>query len=298
MTEHVTRVPALALAALLLALPAQAQEPLRPTDDPLAPQADGTPPIHDIDRWLGDDDPLPGAPPAPPAPPPPPPPAAGEDPLAPAPSAAPAPEDPEKARQEARRRERRIQRNYESAIQTYEQMDDPTHQIAALDRRIANNERLVADYKRRIADGQQQRRTMQVDLFNRTFYLRQQRERGQITEEVFNKLIRQEERKYEEESAGLKMNLEAWHRELREATARLESLRAERRMLEAAVPKRPRRAQAQGRGGDVPAPKPGERLIGSLDERLRQLDRFQTRSVMGGVHPRDVGVGTVQGVED
>src|SRR5690606_19661617 len=151
---------------------------------------------------------------------------------------------------------RQINKNYQSAIQTYEQMDDPNHQITALDRRIANNERLVSDYRRRITEGQQQRRTMQVDLFNRTFFLRQQRERGQITEEVFNKLIRQEERKYEEESAGLKTNLEAWHRELKEASARLDSLKSERRMLEASLPRQARRGRGQ-QAGAVPAPKPG-----------------------------------------
>lgn len=49
MIEHATRVPALTLAAaLLLALPAQAQEPLRPTTDPLAaPQNEGAPPPID-----------------------------------------------------------------------------------------------------------------------------------------------------------------------------------------------------------------------------------------------------------
>lgn len=306
MIEHASRVPVLTLAALLLALPASGQEPLRPTGtDPLAApeRAEGAPPpIRDIGGWLGEEDPLPGAPPAPVAPPSPAAPApapvaGGEDPLAPsaAPAPAAAPEDPEKAREEARRRDRTINRNYRNAIQTYEQMDDPGHQIAALDRRIANNERLVSDYRRRITEGQQQRRTLQVDLFNRTFFLRQQRERGQITEEVFNKLIRQEERKYEEESAGLKMNLEAWHNELKEASARLDSLKSERRMLEASMPKRPQRRGQQG--GDVPAPKPGERLIGSLEERLRQLDRFETRSTMEGVHPRDVGVGSVESVD-
>ncbi|MCO5166577.1 MAG: hypothetical protein M9894_09455 [Planctomycetes bacterium] len=295
MSDHTLRAPTLTLTALLLLGPAAlAQEPLRPSD-PLA-----GPPIRDIGGWLGEDAPLPGARPAAPAPAAPPAPAGGgavgaEDPLAAPP--APAPEDPEKARQEARRRDRQISRNYQQAIEIYEDMDAPDHQIAALDRRIANNERLVADYRRRLGEGQQQRRNMQVDLFNRTFFLRQQRERGQITQEVFDKLIRQEERKYEEDSAGLKANLEAWHRELKQAEARLESMKAERRMLEASRPRTAvRRGQQQG-GAPVPAPKPGERLIGTLEERLRQLERFNTRSTMEGVHPRDIGVGSVESVQ-
>ncbi|MBX3470960.1 MAG: hypothetical protein KF878_29180 [Planctomycetes bacterium] len=298
MSHHTYRAPALTttLAALLLAPAALAQEPLRPSDPLAGPRGDG-PAIRDIGGWLGEDEPLPGAagaahaagPPAPAV-------GGGEDPLA-AP-AAPAAEDPEKARQEARRRDRQINRNYQQAIDIYEDLDAPDHQIAALDRRIANNERLVADFRRRLAEGQQQRRNMQVDLFNRTFFLRQQRERGQITQEVFDKLIRQEERKYEEDSAGLKANLEAWHKECKQAEARLEAMKAERRMLEASQPRATRRNQQQRAGGaPVPAPKPGERLLGTLEERLRQLERFNTRSTMEGVHPRDVGVGSVESVQ-
>lgn len=297
----------LTLACLLLCATAQAQEPLRPTD-PLAPGADrganGEAPIRDVGGWLGEEQ-LPGAPPAAPATEAAPAAPAAEggatDPLAgPAATApdaaapAPAPVDPEQERRDARKRERTINKNYNDALQIYEGMESPDHSINALDRRIANNERLIADFKRRIAEATAQRRAFQVDLFNRTFFLRQQRERGQITQESFDKLIRQEERKYEEETANLKGNLEAWHKELKESVARLESLKSERRMLDASRARAPRR---NGRGGqqagaNVPAPKPGERLLGTLEERMRQLDRFNTRSTMEGVHPRDVGVGS------
>lgn len=283
------------LAALLLTTPAFGQEPLRPTDDPLAGPSGGSgenAPIRDIGGWLGEETP-PGAPPAPvgsaPSEG-----AIGGDPLAPTESA---PVDPEEAKQEQRRRNRMIDKNYSSAIEIYEGMDDPGHQMTALDRRIANNERLIADYKRRIAEGTRSRRGMQVDLFNRTFFLRQQRERNQITQEVFDKLIRQEERKYEEQSASLKTNLEAWHTELKQTEERLISLKSERRMHEASMPRARRGRGGQAANGPLPAPKPGERLIGTLEERLRQLDRFNTRSTMGGVHPRDVGVGTVESLE-
>lgn len=279
------------LAALLLAAPALGQEPLRPTGDPLAGPSGENAPIRDIGGWLGEET-LPGAAPAPVGPAPseqavP----EGGDPLAPTEAA---PVDPEEAKKEQRRRDRTIDKNYSSAIEIYEGMDDPGHQMTALDRRIANNERLIADYKRRIAEGTRSRRGMQVDLFNRTFFLRQQRERNQITQEVFDKLIRQEERKYEADSASLKTNLEAWHTELKQAEERMVSLKAERRMHEASMPRATRRGRGQAADGPVPAPKPGERLIGTLEERLRQLDRFNTRSTMDGVHPRDVGVGTVE----
>jgi hypothetical protein len=204
--------------------------------------------------------------------------------------------DPEKAAADAKKRDRAIDKNYQAALDIYQDMDRPERGITGLDRRIQNNERLVADYHRRIGAAQEQRRQQQVELFNRTFFLRQQRERGQITQEVFDKLIRQEERKYEEDTANLKASLEAWQRECSQAEARLDSLKAERRMLQASTARPALRGrQAQQQGGPVPAPKPGERLLGSLQERLRQLDHFDTHDTLDGVHPRDIGVGTVEG---
>lgn len=279
-----------ALGALLLGLcgTAAAQEGgLRPVEE------DPRPPIRDIGGWLGDEGapepaaPAPGARPA-------------DDPLAPAPAPraapAPAPLEPEPAAPapldpaEERRRAKQIDKNYGDALSIYESLDDPSRQLDALERRIKNNERLVADYRRRLGQAQEQRRELQVELFNRTFYLRQQRERGQVPEDAYARLIQQEERRYEERSLEHKENLEAWTRELREAEARLEALRAERRMFDVMNP-RPRKAAA---AAQAPAPKPGERLIGTLEERLRRLDRFETRHPLAGAHPRDLGAGAIQ----
>lgn len=254
---------------LLLAGPAAAQ------DQPAAP---------DVGGWLGDDTPPPAQP------------AQAQDPLAApaapaddapaADAAAPAaPVDP----QEERRRSRQIDRNYQAALDIYQDMDDPRHQVTNLDRRIANNERLTTDYRRRLQQAQEKRRQSQVELYNRVFFLRQQLERGQVTQDVFDRLARQEEVKHEERTATLKGDIEAWTKEVREGEQRLEAMRAERRMLEAMNP-RPKAKPGQAAG--APAQRPGARLVGSLEERLRQLDRFEPRNTMDQVHPRDVGVGS------
>lgn len=206
---------------------------------------------------------------------------------APAEEAAPAPVDPE----EQRRRGRQIDKNYKAALDIYEDMDDPRHGVEMLERRIANNEKIVSEYRRRLAQSQEQRRTLQVDLFNRMFYLRQQKERGQLNQEAYDRLARQEERNYEERVAALKGEIDACQRELSQAQERLDSLRAEKRMIDAMTSKSGRRGTAANAKAPLPAPKPGERVLTALEERLRQLDKFEVRSTMSGVHPRDVGIG-------
>lgn len=276
------------LSLLLLgAAPAFGQEGgLQPVDG-------GQPAPRDVGGWIGDD-----TQPAQPAPAQPAPDGApaggGADPLAPgaapAPAAAdpaPAPVDPE----EQRRRGRQIDKNYKAALDIYEDMDDPRHGVEMLERRIANNEKIVSDYRRRLAQSQEQRRTLQVDLFNRMFYLRQQKERGQLNQEAYDRLARQEERNYEERVAALKGEIDACQRELSQAQERLDSLRAEKRMIDAMMSKSGRRGSGAQAKAPIPAPKPGERVLTALEERLRQLDKFEVHSTMGGVHPRDVGIG-------
>ncbi len=258
-------------------------------DGGLQPVDGGAP--RDPGGWAGDEQPAPPQPTPTPAPEGA---APSADPLAPgatpAPAteeAAPAPVDPE----EQRRRGRQIDKNYKAALDIYEDMDDPRHGVEMLERRIANNEKIVSEYRRRLAQSQEQRRTLQVDLFNRMFYLRQQKERGQLNQEAYDRLARQEERNYEERVAALKGEIEACQRELSQAQERLDALRAEKRMVDAMMSKGGRRGTtAQGKA-PVPAPKPGERVLTALEERLRQLDKFEIRSTMGGVHPRDVGIG-------
>ncbi len=259
-------------------------------DGGLQPVDGGAP--RDPGGWAGDEQPAQPAPAPDGAAP------AGSDPLAPgatpapAPTdagepAAPAPVDPE----EQRRRGRQIDKNYKAALDIYEDMDDPRHGVEMLERRIANNEKIVAEYRKRLAQSQEQRRTLQVDLFNRMFYLRQQKERGQLNQEAYDRLARQEERNYEERVSALKGEIEACQRELSQAQERLDALRAEKRMVDAMMSKSGRRGSGSAAKAPVPAPKPGERVLTALEERLRQLDKFEVRSTMGGVHPRDVGIG-------
>ncbi len=272
---------------LLLSLLLVGAAPAFGQDGGLQPVDGGAP--RDPGGWAGDE--------TPPAPTPTPAPDAGgaADPLspgatpapAPAEEAAPAPVDPE----EQRRRGRQIDKNYKSALDIYQDMDDPRHGVEMLERRIANNEKIVAEYRKRLAQSQEQRRVLQVDLFNRMFYLRQQKERGQLNQESYDRLARTEERNYEERVAEHKGEIEACQREMAQAQTRLDGLRAEKRMIDAMMSKGGRRGTtAQGKA-PIPAPKPGERVLTALEERLRQLDKFEVRSTMGGVHPRDVGIG-------
>lgn len=217
------------------------------------------------------------------------------DPLGP--DAAPAPEpkvgpvaEDELTPAERRKRDRTIDRNYSEAQDTYSEIlsKDPT---GPLDRRIANNERIVTEFRGRMQQATQERRQAQVDLYNRTFFLKQQLDKGQITQDVYEKLIREEEGKFERAEATYKLNVGSWQKEIDEALQRLDGLRSQRRLLEAQQPRRqkPRRTRG-GEGGEGEGPR-GSNLVGNLRSRLQRLARFERKHTLDYVHPRTLGAG-------
>lgn len=270
------------LAIALLSLPALAQDGLRPVEET-------PPPVKDLGGWLGENG---GAAP----------PAEDADPLLPpaaaptAPEAAPAPavtETPPVDPLAEKKRNRQIDNNYQKALDTYDDMTQPHHKIEALKRRIANNEKIVRDYGARLAGSGDERRRLQVELFNRTFYLKQQLEKGQIDQAGFDKMIAKEEREYEARVKNLKGELDACRREKDEAEKRLVQLQGELRMLQAALPRAGRQLRGDKKAAAAKAPRPGERLLSGLDNQLRALERFSPYHTMDDVHPRDVGVSSV-----
>lgn len=280
-TRRVGTVGGLALSlTALCGAPALAQERLQPVDPP--PAAEGSPPVQDLGGWLGEEDMQGGGDPLAPE----------SDPMPPAPApqadagpAEPAPRSPE----DERNRRRQINRNYDKALGTYEDLGAPGRDIGVLDRRIGNNERIVNSYSGRMNEAREQRRILQVELYNRMFFLRQQKEQGNIDDETFNRLSREAERNYADRAEALKGDLNAWRNEVSTAQDRLDSLRSERRMLEAS---RPRRSAPRGQSAnqeELAPPPAGVRLLNSLESRLQQLDQFQTRHAMRGVDPRTVG---------
>ncbi len=240
---------------------------------PAAAQEDGLKPIEDLEGWL-EEDAIPDTPAS-----------AGEaDPLAPEAPAAPRELTPE----ERARNERQIQRNYDEAEKIYEGIigADP---VAPLDRRIANNERIVSEYRQRIRTASEERRELQVQLYNRTFYLKQQLEQGKLNRDAYDRMIVEEERKYEQRNKVLRGHIEAWKQEYAAANARLTELKSKRQML---LAQRPR--ALRGKHGTKAAQRrarPGEALLGTLRERLRRVGQFSTRHTMDGVHPRELSGG-------
>ncbi len=252
-------------AALLVAGPALAQDDgLKPLD----PEG-----IRDMGGWLGEDEVPEESPPG----------ALESDPLAE--PAAPAPQ--ELSPEEKRRRSRQIDRNYKQAQDIYQGIIN-ADKVAPLDRRIANNERIVKEYNARIRGALRERRELQVNVFNQSFYLKQQVDKGLLAQDAYDGMITQEEEKYETRVASLKTSVTAWRKEVRAAKKRLATLKAQRRMLIARRPRIKRRRSSK-RGERGPKLRPGERLLSSLRQRLKKLHTFETRNTLAGVHPRDLG---------
>lgn len=218
-----------------------------------------------------------------------------QDPLSPKGAPAPAPEPTTAPLQEddltpaeRRKRARQIDRNYNDAQKTYNEVlsKDPT---GPLERRIKNNERIVSEFQGRIQSATTQRRQSQVDLYNRTFFLKQQLDKKQITPDVYDRLIREEEQKFQTAEANYKVNVVAWQKEVDVAQARLKDLRAQHRLLEAQKPRRPKPRRKRGGGEAGPQGPQGSALVGTLRSRLQRLGKFRRRHTMVGVHPRSLG---------
>lgn len=277
-----TKLLTIATGLVFSALPVWAQDGLKPVEET-------PPPVKDLGGWLGEQ---PATPPA----------EGATDPLLPPPAAPAAPEAgaPAPAVTETppvdplaeKKRGRQIDANYDKALKTYEDITQPHHKIEALKRRIANNEKIVRDYSARLATSGDERRRLQVELFNRTFYLKQQLEKGQIDQAGFDKTIAKEEREYEQRVKNLKSDIESWRREVSEAERRLVQMQGELRMLQAALPRAGRTLRGD-KSAAAKAPRPGERLLSGLDNQLRALEKFSPTHTMDDVHPRDVGVSSV-----
>jgi hypothetical protein len=212
------------------------------------------------------------------------------DPLSP--EKTPASEKAELTPAEKKKRDRQINKNYSDAQKTYQQIltSDPS---APLARRIANNERIVKEFGGRIQRSAKERRQAQVDLYNRTFYIKGQRDKKQITPEVYENLIAQEEEKFNRIDASFKRNVAAWQKEVDDAQKRLSSLRAQKRLLDAKKP-RARKVRRRGKGQAAGKAAPtGSRLVGTLRQRLDRLaasaNYFRTRIPLRDVHPRTLG---------
>jgi len=197
------------------------------------------------------------------------------DPLAAKP--APAPVDPAVEEETRRKNDRIIDRNYEDAIKTYEHvLSNEGESSADLDHRIKTNEDLIARYKKLLAQANDVKRREQVELFNRTFYLKQQRDKGAIPEDTFDKLMKTEEKKYNDKTAAARSDIDFYEKEIADADKRLNDLRAERRVSVATY----RTNQYANGKPKKPPMKPSQRMVGTLKEKLARLSEFDPKHTM------------------
>ncbi len=188
----------------------------------------------------------------------------------------PTPVDPAQEEETRRKEGRIIDRNYEEAIKTYEKsLGNEGEQLGDLDHRIQTNEKIVANYKKRLAEANEVKRRQQVELFNRTFYLKQQRDKGAIPEDTFDKLMKQEEKKYNEKTSQARSDVEFFEKEIGDAEKRLNDLRAERRI--SVVNTKTLQASSKPK---KPPMKPSQRMVTSLKDRLQRLSEFDPKHTM------------------
>lgn len=192
-------------------------------------------------------------------------------------TAKPAEVDPAQAEAERKKNDKIIENNYNSAIKTYENvLKNEGESVENLDHRIKTNENLVAKYKKQLAEANEVKRREQVNLFNRTFYLKQQRDKGAIPEDTFDKLMKTEEKKYNEKTTTARSDIDFFTKEIADAEKRLADLRAERRISTVTINSN---KAAQGKAKKPPV-KQSTRVVNTLKDRLQRLSEFEPKHTM------------------
>jgi hypothetical protein len=168
-----------------------------------------------------------------------------------------------------------INGNYDATLAIYQSiLDKQGTDPANLDRRIQSNEEMIAKYRPMLVNSENELRKIQVDFMNHAFQLKQQKETGQITEDMFGKMIQQEEMKHGRRRDSLVQDTAFYKDEITQAEIRLKDLKEQRRQVAD-------RAAREGRNA-APKKKPGEALFQGLSGTLEKLSGFQTRFTMDG----------------
>jgi hypothetical protein len=192
---------------------------------------------------------------------------------------APAPVDPAQEEAERKKNDRIIENNYGTAIKIYEdELKNDGESAENLDHRIQTNEKLIAKYKAALGQANEVKRRQQVELFNRTFYLKQQRDKGAIPDDTFEKLMKSEEKKYNEKTQQARSDIEFYEKEIADAEKRLNDLRAERRIAAAT---NTTNLAANGKPKQKPKPHTAV-VVDTLKSRLQRLSEFEPKHTMDG----------------
>jgi hypothetical protein len=169
-----------------------------------------------------------------------------------------------------------IAATYDATLQIYQSILDKEGTDATnIDQRIQSNEQMIAKYKPLLANAEAEQRRMQVDFMNRAFALKQQKESGQITEDMFAKEINADEQKFNRHRDEVAQDVSFYRDEIAQAEQRLKDLKTQRKeMMDKAA-----------REGRLPPPKkqPGEALFQGLSGTLDKLSAFHVRYTMDGV---------------
>jgi len=202
----------------------------------------------------------------------------GTPPAAPAPATPAAPADPNLIPNDDPRSGRIIDKNYNEALKTYDNvLKNDGESVEDLDHRISVNEKLIADYKKKLADSNETKRRLQIELMNRTFYLKQQKDKGAIPEDTYNNLILKEDKNYKTKTANANSDIEFLTKEIADAEKRLQDLRAERRIR---VTTTKTNFAAKGPGARKPPVPRSTQLVTSLKDRLQKLVPYEPRYPM------------------
>jgi hypothetical protein len=196
-------------------------------------------------------------------------------PVAPAPVPAASPAGPAGPAPEQADDSNEINANYDVTQSIYEKiLEQQANETGAIDKRAASNEDILHRYRPELVKNEQDLRRLQVEFMNRAFQLRQQKDSGQISDEMFQRQIKAEQEKWERRKSAIKGDVDFYREEMGQAEVRLASLKTQKRTIEDKI--------ARDNAGKPKPKPPAEALFDGFNATLDKLNGFQTRFTMDG----------------
>jgi hypothetical protein len=170
-----------------------------------------------------------------------------------------------------------IDRNYNLTLEIYERILEEDRSVTVhLEQRIKANEDMIKAYAPKMQAAEDRLRKLQVNFINRVFHLKRQREAGTITEEVFQRLVQDEETKFRRFKKELAGDVTFYREEIGAAEKRLMELKARLEIIKQNVKLHPPR-----RGEKAKVKSPIDVLLENMEENLKRLSGFQARHTLG-----------------
>jgi hypothetical protein len=176
--------------------------------------------------------------------------------------------------EEQARRDRAIQKNYDEAEKILRgTLDDKESAYKSTSTRVSRLKDLIKSYEQKRIFALNRKRSLQVEIFNRSLYLQKQKENGTIPTAIYNKKLTEENDRFVRERKTLDADLKFLGEEIIRLRKELKGQEAEKRVQEVTNPALLRkRNKKKSKEPSLPS---------YIDKKIRSLSAFKIKGSLG-----------------